>query len=447
MPLTKSLAPIERSGINAHWMPFTSNRDFKASPRVITAASGHYYHSQDGRKLYDGFSGLWTTGLGHCHPKISEAVSEQIRTLDFAMSFQMTSNKTAELAGRLTEFAPDGFNHVFFTNSGSESADTALKIALAYHRAKGDDARRRFVGRERGYHGVNLGGISVGGIPVNREAFGPALLQNVDHLPHTHSLEHNAFSRGQPEWGAGLADELTEICSKRGGSTIAAVIVEPVAGSTGILPPPQGYLDKLRTHCDVHGSLLIFDEVITAFGRVGEAFATERFGVVPDIITVAKGLTNGAIPMGAVLVKSEIYDTLMQGPEQLPELFHGYTYSGHPVAAAAGLAALDVYETEGKFEQARALEPEFEDILHSFKDHPLVIDVRNFGLMGAIELEPRPGEAGARGLEAHKKCFWDQDFVIRNGGDILQFSPFLDAVAGELRQNFAKLRKVLDAIK
>lgn len=433
-------------GIEAHWMPFTSNRDFKKSPRVITGASGHYYHSEDGRKVYDGFSGLWTTGVGHCHPKISEAVSDQIRTLDYAISFQATTNKAAELAGHLAEFAPDGFDHVFFTSSGSESADTALKIALAYHRARSEPLRGRFVGRQRGYHGVNFGGVSVGGIPANRNAFSTSLLQNVDHLPHTHSLEHAAFSRGQPEWGADLADALPGICAMRDGSTIAAVIVEPVAGSTGILPPPRGYLEKLRAHCDAHGILLIFDEVITAFGRVGHSFATERFGVVPDIITVAKGLTNGAIPMGAVLVKSEIYETLMHGPEQMPELFHGYTYSGHPVAAAAGLASLDIYETEGVFERARAIEPIFEEILHSFADHPLVIDVRNLGLMGAIELRSRDGDVGARGLEVHKKCFWEQDFMIRNGGDILQFAPFLIANPDDLQSNFSKLRKVLDQL-
>ncbi len=444
--MTHTEFPARNSGLEAHWMPFTSNRDFKKSPRIVTSASGHYYHSEGGRKLYDGFSGLWTTGIGHCHPKISEAVSEQIRTLDYAISFQATSNKAVELAGRLTNFAPDGFDHVFFTGSGSESADTALKIALAYHRAKGEPLRSRFVGRERGYHGVNFGGISVGGIPLNRKAFSTALLPNVDHLPHTHSLEHAAFSKGQPEWGAEQADALPKICTMRDGSTIAAVIVEPVAGSTGILPPPKGYLEKLRAHCDAHGILLIFDEVITAFGRVGHSFAAERFGVVPDIITIAKGLTNGAIPMGAVLVRSEIYDALMQGPEHLPELFHGYTYSGHPVAAAAGLASLDIYESEDVFAQARALEPVFEDILHTFSDHPLVIDVRNIGLMGAIELCPRDGEAGARGLEVHKKCFWEQDFVIRNGGDILQFAPFLTATPGELEQNFAKLRTVLDEI-
>ncbi|MCG8506953.1 MAG: aspartate aminotransferase family protein [Sphingomonadales bacterium] len=435
-----------QGGIHAHWMPFTSNRDFKRAPRILTGADGHHYLTSDGRQAYDAFSGLWTTGLGHCHPRIVEAVSRQIATLDYAMSFQMGNDKAFALAERLTALAPAGFGQVFFTNSGSEAADTALKIALAHHHAVGDAARTRLIGRERGYHGVNFGGLSVGGIAANRKVFGASLLPGVDHLPHTMDLDHTAFCRGQPDWGAHLADDLSRLCALHDPATIAAVIVEPVAGSTGVLPPPKGYLERLRELCTQHGILLIFDEVITAFGRVGAPFAAERFGVVPDIITTAKGLTNGAIPMGAVLVRKEIYEALMTGPEQLPELFHGYTYSGHPVAAAAGLATLEAYEQEGSFAQARALEPLFEDALHDLADHPKVIDVRNFGLMGAIELAPRWGAPGARGLEVHKSCFWDEDLIVRNGGDILQFSPFLNAKPDDIAMTFDKVRRAIDRI-
>ena len=434
-------------GVDAHWMPFTSNRDFKREPRVLVGADGHTYQTSDGRRVYDSFSGLWTTGVGHCHPKITEAVSRQIATLDYAMSFQMGNDKAFELAERLTAMAPEGFSQAFFTNSGSEAADTALKIALAFHKAKGDGTRTRLVGRERGYHGVNFGGLSVGGISANRKAFSANLMPGVDHLPHTMDLMHTAFSKGQPEWGAHLADDLTRICALHDASTIAAVIVEPAAGSTGVLPPPKGYLERLREVCTAHRILLIFDEVITAFGRVGASFAAERFGVVPDIITTAKGLTNGAIPMGAVLVREDIYDALMTGPEHVPELFHGYTYSGHPVAAAAGLATLDIYEDEGSFEKARGTESLFEDALHRLGDHPRVIDIRNIGLMGAVELEARDGAPGARGLEVHKDCFWNEDLVIRNGGDILQFSPFLNAKPDDIAMTFEKVRRALDRVE
>ena len=413
--------------VDAYWMPFTPNRDFKRAPRIFTGADGHYYQTPDGRRLYDSLSGLWTTGLGHCHPKIVEAVRTQIGTLDHSAAFQMSNDKAFALAEQLTAMAPTLFTRCFFTNSGSESADTALKIALAYHRAKGDAGRTCLIGRERGYHGVNFGGLSVGGMSANRNAFNANLIPGVDHLPHTMNLEHTAFSKGQPDWGAHLADDLTRLCALHDASTIAAVIVEPVAGSTGVLPPPIGYLKRLGDICTQHNILLIFDEVITAFGRIGASFAAERFDVMPDIITTAKGLTNGAIPMGAVLVQEHIYDALMRGHEHLPELFHGYTYSGHPVAAAAGLAALDIYEEEDTFAQSRALEPFFEEVLHSFADHEKVIDVRNFGLMGAIELTPRAGMPGARCLDIHKHCFWEEDLVVRNGGDTLQFSPFLNA--------------------
>ena len=431
---------------NAYWMPFTANRDFNKQPRVISGASGHWYTTTDGKRLYDTFSGLWTTGVGHCHPKIVDAVQKQVAELDYCIAFQVTNNKAPELAARVTRLAPEGINHCFFTNSGSESVDTALKIALGYHRARGEGNRTRLIGRERGYHGVNFGGMSVGGIVPNRKVFSAALIPGVDHLRHTHDLEHNAFSRGLPGWGGHLADDLERLCALHDGSNIAAVIVEPVAGSTGVLPPPVGYLKRLREICDRHGILLIFDEVITAFGRVGKPFGSQRFEVTPDIITTAKGLTNGVVPMGAVLVRDKIYDAFMQGPEHMIELFHGYTYSGHPLAAAAGLAALDVYEEEGTFAQSAALEQHFEDLLHGFADHPLVIDVRNFGLMGAIEMAPRDGAPGARGAEAHKKCFWDENLVVRAGMDTLQFSPFLNSDPDEMAESFKGIRRVLDTI-
>ncbi len=431
---------------DAYWMPFTANRDFKKKPRVIKGAAGHYYTTVDGRKLYDTFSGLWTSGIGHCHPKIVAAVQKQVAELDYCMGFQVTNDKALELAERVVNMAPDGITRCFFTNSGSESVDTALKIALGYHRARGEGHRTRLIGRERGYHGVNFGGMSVGGMVPNRKAFSANLIPGVDHIRHTLDLEHNAFSRGLPQWGAHLADDLERLCALHDGSNIAAVIVEPVAGSTGVLPPPVGYLERLREICDKHGILLIFDEVIAAFGRLAQPFGAQRFGVTPDIITTAKGLTNGVIPMGAVLVSDSIYDAFMHGPENMIELFHGYTYSGHPVAAAAGLATMSVYEEEGTFAQSAALEQHFEDLLHSFADHKHVIDVRNIGLMGAIEMAPRDGAPGARGGEAHKKCFWEEDIVIRNGMDILQFSPFLNSKPDEMQQSFEALRRVLDSI-
>ena len=436
-----------KTDLDAYWMPYTANRDFKSKPRVISGASGHHYTAQDGTQLYDTFSGLWTSGVGHCHPKIVAAVQQQVAELDYCMSFQVTNDKAIELANRVTDMAPEGIDHCFFTNSGSESVDTALKIALGYHRARGEGNRTRLIGRERSYHGVNFGGMSVGGIVPNRKVFSANMIPGVDHLRHTHDIERNAFTRGMPQHGAELAEDLARLCALHDGSNIAAVIVEPVAGSTGILPPPVGYLERLREICDEHGILLIFDEVIAAFGRLGCAYGAERFGVTPDIITTAKGLTNGVIPMGAVLVRDEIYDAFMQGPEYMVELFHGYTYSGHPVAAAAGLATMDVYDEEGIFEQARNLEPLFEDLLHSFSDHKHVIDVRNFGLMGAIEMSARSGAPGARGAEAHKKCFWDENLVIRNGMDTVQFSPFLNSDPDEMEASFAAVRRVLDSIE
>ena len=434
------------AAVDAFWMPFTANRAFKKEPRIITAAEGHYYTAADGRRLYDLFSGLWTSGLGHCHPKIVEAVQEQVATLDYAIGFQVSNNRSFELAERVTELAPEGFTQCFFTNSGSESVDSALKIALGYHRARGEGHRTRLIGRERGYHGVNFGGMSVGGMVPNRKAFSANLIPGVDHIRATHSLEHSAFSRGQPEWGAHLADDLERLCALHGGENIAAVIVEPVAGSTGVLPPPVGYLERLREICDAHGILLIFDEVITAFGRLGAPFAADYFGVQPDLITTAKGLTNGVIPMGAVLVREHVYDAFMHGPAGAIELFHGYTYSGHPVAAAAGIATMEVYDSEGTFDQARELSGPFEEMLHAFADHDKVIDVRNIGLMGAIELAPRDGAPGARGLEIHKRCFWEEDLVVRNGMDTMQFSPFLNSKVVDLEDALARMRRVLDDV-
>jgi beta-alanine--pyruvate transaminase len=444
--LNTPLSEVENGpNLDAFWMPFTANRAFKDKPRMIDSADGFYYTSTDGRKILDSLSGLWTSGAGHCHPKIVEAVQKQVAKLDYAVSFQVGHPGAFELAEKVTNLAPEGFDHCFFTNSGSESVETALKIALGYHHAKGNTSRTRLIGREKGYHGVNFGGISVGGLPANRKVFSGSLLPNTHHIPHTHNLEHNAFSRGQPEWGGHLANELERIISLEDASNIAAVIVEPVAGSAGVLVPPNGYLKKLREICDQHGILLIFDEVITAFGRVGEAFASQRFDVTPDIITTAKGLTNGVIPMGAVLVRKEIHDAFMQGPELAAEIFHGYTYSGHPVAAAAGIATLDVYKEEGLFERARENEKVFEDGLHSFKGMTNVIDVRNFGLMGAIELESRPGEAGSRGYEIHRKCF-EQGLLVRNAMDTLVFSPFLAFTEELFEKTFDIFKTVLKKI-
>jgi beta-alanine--pyruvate transaminase len=444
--LNSPLSEVENApNLDAFWMPFTANRDFKDNPRMINSADGFYYTSSDGRKILDMLSGLWTSGAGHCHPKIVEAVQKQVAKLDYAVSFQVGHPGAFELAEKVTSLAPEGFDHCFFTNSGSESVETALKIALGYHHAEGNTSRTRLIGREKGYHGVNFGGISVGGLPANRKVFSGSLLPNTHHISHTHNLEHNAFSRGQPEWGGHLADELERIVLLEDASNIAAVIVEPVAGSAGVLVPPVDYLRKLRQICDKHGILLIFDEVITAFGRVGAAFASQRFDVTPDIITTAKGLTNGVIPMGAVLVRKEIHDAFMQGPEFAAEIFHGYTYSGHPVAAAAGIATLDVYKEEGLFERARENEKIFEDALHSFKGVTNVIDVRNFGLMGAIELDARAGEPGARGLEIHKKCF-EEGLLVRNGMDTLVFSPFLAFTEELFEKAFDIFKNVLTKI-
>ncbi len=407
--------------LEAYWMPFTGNRFFKQNPRLIARAKGMHCWTHDGKQLLDTIAGLWCCNAGHCHPKIVEAIQTQAETLDYATAFQLGHPKIFELANKLTAIAPDGFDYAFFVNSGSEAVDTALKMALAYHRIRGDGARTRMIGREKGYHGVGFGGISVGGISPNRKMFG-AMLPGVDHLPHTHNLEHNAYSRGLPKWGVHLADELENIVALHDPSTVAAVIVEPIAGSAGVIIPPEGYLQRLRDICDKHGILLIFDEVICGFGRTGDNFAAMRMGVTPDLITAAKGLTSGTVPMGAVLAKAEIYDTFMTGPEGAIEFFHGYTYSGHPLAAAAGCATLDVYNEEGLFERARSLEGYLEDGLHSLKGEPHVIDVRNFGLIGAVELEPIEGQPTKRAMALFEHCF-DNGVIVRTTGDTVAFSP------------------------
>lgn len=403
------------------WMPFTANRQFKSNPRLFVKAEGMYYTTSDSRQVIDATAGLWCVNAGHAQPKIVEAIQQQAQELDYAPAFQMGHPKAFELAARLVAMIPGDLDHVFFTNSGSESVDTALKIALAYHRAKGDSSRTRLIGRERGYHGVGFGGISVGGIVNNRRFFG-SLLAGVDHMRHTHDPARNAFSRGQPEHGAELADDLERIVALHGAETIAAVIVEPMAGSTGVLIPPKGYLERLRAICDKYGILLIFDEVITGFGRLGSPFAVDHFGVMPDIVTTAKGISNGAVPMGAVFVRKGIYDAFMTGPENAIELFHGYTYSAHPLACAAALATLDVYREQDLFQRCADLAPYFEDAVHSLKGLPHVIDIRNMGLVAGIELEPRPGAPTARAFEAFLKCY-DKGVLIRTTGDIIALSP------------------------
>jgi beta-alanine--pyruvate transaminase len=404
----------------AFWMPFTANRQFKKTPRLLARAEGMHYWTHDGRQILDGTSGLWCVNAGHCRPKIVEAVRRQVGEMDFAPTFQMGHPIAFEFAERLARIAPRGFSRVFFTNSGSESADTALKIALAYQRARGEPGRYRLIGRERGYHGVNFGGMAVGGITVNKKVYGPGVA-GVDHIRHTHDPARNAFSRGQPKHGVEFADELERLCARHDPSTIAALIVEPVAGSAGVLVPPVGYLERLREICTRHGIVLIFDEVITGFGRLGKPFGAEYFGVMPDLITTAKGITNATVPMGAVFVKNEIFDAFMQGPEGI-EIFHGYTYSGHPVACAAGIATLDTYEEEGLLTRAASLAKYWEDAAHALKGVAHVIDVRNCGLMAAIELEPRPGAPGRRAYEVFVKAF-EAGVLIRVTGDTIALSP------------------------
>jgi beta-alanine--pyruvate transaminase len=431
--------------LSAFWMPFTANRQFKKAPRLFVAAKDMHYTTADGRQVLDGTAGLWCVNAGHARPKIVEAIGRQAAELDYAPAFQMGHPKAFELASRIVSIAPKGLEHVLFTNSGSESVETALKVAIAYHRAKGDGSRFRLIGRERGYHGVNFGGISVGGIVANRKMFG-SLLTGVDHLPHTHNLAKNAFSRGLPPHGVELADELERIVTLHDASTIAAVIVEPVAGSTGVLIPPPGYLKRLREITKKHGILLIFDEVITGYGRLGTPFGADYFDVLPDIMVTAKGLTNGVIPMGAVLVSPEIHDAFMTGPEHLIEFFHGYTYSGNPIASAAGLATLETYREEGLFERAAALAPVWEDALHSLKGLPHVIDVRNIGLVGAVELEPIAGQPTKRAFSAFLKAY-DKGLLIRTTGDIIALSPPLivsEAQIGEIVSTLGEVLRTLE---
>lgn len=430
--------------LNAYWMPFTGNRYFKQNPRMIERAEGMYCWSHDGRKLLDAVAGLWCCNAGHCHPKIVAAIQEQAATLDYAMAFQLGHPKAFELANKLTAMAPDGLDHAFFVNSGSEAVDTAMKMALAYHRLRGEGTRSRFIGRERGYHGVGFGGISVGGISPNRKMFSTLMLAGVDHLPHTHNIEQNAFARGLPSWGAHLADDLEDIIALHDASNIAAVIVEPIAGSGGVLLPPEGYLKKLRAICDRHGILLIFDEVICAFGRAADTFAATRMQVTPDIMTTAKGLTSGTVPMGAVLAGSAIYDQFMAGPEEAIEFFHGYTYSGHPLAAAAGCAALDIYTEDGLIDNARNMEAPFADALHSLRGEPNVIDIRNYGLLGAVELQPIDGQPTARAMDVFRRCY-DAGLIVRTTGDTLAFSPPLIIDESQISQMADILRSALRA--
>src|SRR6478736_2707713 len=431
--------------LEPYWMPFTANRAFKKRPRLIVGAKDMHYIASDGRKLIDGSAGLWCTNAGHNREPIVAAIQQEAATLDYAPAFQFSHPKAFELASRVAALAPGDLDHVFFCNSGSEAVDTALKIALAYHNVRGNASRVRLIGRERGYHGFGFGGIAVGGIVNNRKQFG-ALLAGVDHLPATYNREKQAFTIGEPEWGAHLADELDRRVALHDASTIAAVIVEPVAASTGVLPPPKGYLERLRAICDKHGILLIFDEVITGYGRLGHAFAAERYGVVPDMITFAKGITSGAVPMGGVVVRKGIYDAFMRGPMHVAELFHGYTYSAHPLACAAGLATLDVYRDERLFERAHKLEPAWAEAAMSLKGLPNVLDIRCVGLTAGIDLASRPGEVGKRAYEAMDKAFHELDLVVRAAGETLVLTPPLIVSEREIDEMFAKVARVIKAV-
>ena len=431
--------------LDALWMPFTANRAFKRAPRLLVAAKDMYYTTSDGRQILDGTAGLWCVNAGHCRESITAAIRNQAGLLDYAPPFQLGHPLAFELANQLAKLLPDGVDRVFFGNSGSEAVDTALKIALAYWQAKGETGRVRFVGRARGYHGVGFGGIAVGGIEANRKQFAGQLLPAVDHLPHTHDLASNAFTRGQPTTGEHFADALETLTARHDPSTIAAVIVEPVAGSTGVLIPPVGYLERIRQICDRHGILLIFDEVITGFGRLGAPFAAQKFGVVPDMLTVAKGITNATVPMGAVCARRTIYDTIVNVTNAGIELFHGYTYSGHPLAAAAGLATLELYRREDLFARAASLESYWADAVHALRGLPHVIDLRNIGLVGAIELEPRPGAPGARAYEIFLKCF-DAGLMIRSTGDTLALSPPLIIERPQIDRMFETVATVLQQV-
>ena len=435
---------LANDSLAAFWMPFTANRAFKAEPRQFGSAKDMHYTTVDGRTVLDGTAGLWCVNAGHCRAPIVEAIRRTAAELDYAPTFQLGHPLAFELSTRLAALMPDGLDRIFLVNSGSEAVDSALKIALAYQRARGEGGRTRLIGRERGYHGTGFGGISVGGLVNNRRAFG-TLLAGVDHLPHTHSLADAAFSRGQPQWGAHLADELERLVALHGAETIAAVIIEPVAGSTGVLVPPAGYLERLREITVRHGILLIFDEVITAFGRLGAATAAERLGVTPDLITLAKGLTNGAVPMGAVAASRAVHDTIVEGVPDGIELFHGYTYSGHPLAAAAGIASLDLYRDEQLFARARRLESVWEEALHGLKGARHVIDLRNFGLVGGVELAPRAGAPGKRGMELFHSCF-DAGLLVRATGDTIALSPPLIVDEAQIASMFGTLAEQIALI-
>jgi beta-alanine--pyruvate transaminase len=429
----------------AHWMPFTANRAFKKAPRLLAGAKDMHYITVDGRKILDGAAGMWCSNAGHGRTQIAEAIGRQAAALDYSPPFQFGIPQAFELASRISDLAPKGLDHVFFCNSGSEAADTALKIALAYHQISGQGSRNRLIGRERGYHGVGFGGTSVGGMVNNRKMFG-SLLTGVDHLPTTYDREKQAFSRGEPEYGAHFADALENLVNLHGANTIAAVIVEPMAGSTGVLPAPKGYLKRLREITQKHGILLIFDEVITGFGRLGYAFAAERYGVLPDMITFAKGVTNGAAPMGGVIASDTIHDAFMNGPEHVIELAHGYTYSAHPLACAAGLATLDIYRDEKLFEHARALEPKWNDAIFSLKNEPNVVDIRTVGLTAGIDLASRPDLPGKRGFDALNSAFFDNDLMMRIAGDTLALTPPLIVSEAQVGEIVEKVAKVIRAV-
>jgi beta-alanine--pyruvate transaminase len=434
----------ENLNLDNYWLPFTPNKKFKANPRLLTSAKGMYYKTDDDREVLDGIAGLWCTNAGHCHPKIVEAVQNQVAELDYATAFNMSHPKAFELAEKISSLTPEGLDRIFYGNSGSEAVETAMKVALAYHASKGEGQRTKFIGREKGYHGVNFGGVSVGGLTPNRKSFGP-LLPGIDHMPHTWDVEHMAFSKGQPEWGLHLADELEKILMLQDPSTVAAVIIEPVTGSGGVIVPPIGYLERIREICTKHNVLLIFDEVITGFGRLGCCFAANRFDVRPDMITMAKGLTSAMIPMSAVAFDNSIYDQLMEGPEAMIELFHGYTYSGHPVACAAGIATLDVYEEEGLFDNAKAMEPHFEEAIHSLKGLNQVIDIRNIGLMGAIHF----GSNGLPATEFAAKVFqhcYDNNVLVRYSGEFLVLSPSLIVEPTHIEKIIEALKTAIQSV-
>ena len=438
------MAAPRANSLDAFWMPFSNNKGFKAHPRLLASAKGMHYQTPEGRPILDGTAGLWCVNAGHCREEIVEAIRRQAGELDFAPTFNLGHPLVFQLAAEVAAIFPDGMDRVFFCNSGSEAVDSALKIALAYQKSVGQAGRTRLIGRERGYHGVGFGGISVGGMVNNRRAFGTGL-PGVDHMRHTHDIEHGAFHRGQREDGADLADDLERLVALHGAETIAAVIVEPVAGSTGVLVPPKGYLERLREIASRHGILLIFDEVITGFGRLGAATAAEYFGVTPDLIACAKGITNAAVPMGAVVAGNHVYDAVVEhGPAGI-EFFHGYTYSGHPLAAAAGLAALSVYEKEGLFDRARTMSAPFGDAAHTLKDRRNVIDVRNLGIVAAVEVSPRPGAPGARGTEIFHRCF-DEGLLVRAAGDVVALSPPLILEQAHIDEMFGKLASVIDSV-